>query len=415
MRKSSKKRPFTVRFFNTVEPVAPLYRDLIPCWTARSWRVEVVMSRAEYRAGTEKKWLTEGVKIRWTPGFGLKVHKKFAKFLLMVTYIVTAAFKSLFGPSVDRNLFLTQPPLFFVWGFILKKLRKQPYFIVLMDLYPDVAVQAKLLKAGSLMANLLTRISRFGLRKADGVIAIGRCMKQRLLNYGVAEERIRLIPNWTNPDDILPIPNEENSFRKEKGWQNKFVVLYSGNIGISHYFDDILKVSLRLRKNQDILFVFVGYGQRLQEIESFKKEHGLDNIELLPFQDRDKLSLSLSAGDIHFVSLRAGFEGLVVPSKTYGIFAVGRPVIYQGDPRGEIATLINEEDVGRVVPLDNPGELEETILTYAEDPLPAHDQGIKARRLAGTNYHSRLACEKYSQVLKTASGGPAGGQTFEKV
>ncbi|MFC2155727.1 glycosyltransferase family 4 protein [Acidobacteriota bacterium] len=403
MRKSSKKRPFTIRFFNTVEPVAPLYRDLIPYWIARGWQVEVVMSRAEYRAGTEKEWLKEGVKIRWTPGFGLKAYKKFAKFLLMAAYIITTAFKSLFGPSVDRNLFLTQPPLFFVWGFILKKLRKQPYIIVLMDLYPDVAIQAKLLKADSFMAKLLTRISRFGLYKADSVIAIGRCMKQRLLNYGVAEKRIRLIPNWTNPENILPIPNEENSFRREKGWNNKFVILYSGNIGISHYFDDILKVSLLLRKKPDILFVFVGYGQRLQEIELFKKEHGLNNIELMPFQDRDILSLSLSAGDIHFVSLRAGFEGLVVPSKTYGIFAVGRPVIYQGDPRGEIATLITEEDVGRIVEIDNPDQLEEAILSYAEDPLLAHDQGVKARLLAGTKYHSRLACEKYTQALNLSS------------
>jgi glycosyltransferase involved in cell wall biosynthesis len=415
MRNSSKNRPFTVRFFNTVEPVAPLYRDLIPYWTACGWRVEVVMSRAEYRAGPETEWLTEGVRIKWTPGFGLKAHKKLAKFLLMVTYNVTAAFKSLFGPTVDRNLFLTQPPLFFVWGFILKKLRKQPYFIVLMDLYPDVAIQAKLLKAGSFMAKLLTRISRFGLRKADGVIALGRCMKQRLLNYGVAEERIRIIPNWTNPGDILPIPNEDNSFRKEKGWQNKFVVLYSGNIGISHYFDDILKVSLRLRQNPEIIFVFIGYGQRLREIKQYKETHGLQNIELLPFQDRDKLSMSLSAGDIHFVSLRMGFEGLVVPSKTYGIFAAGRPVIYQGDPRGEIATLIKEENVGRVVPLDNPDQLEAAILNYRLDPLLAYNQGIKARRLAQERYGSQAALEKYSLALKTAFGNPAGGQTFEKV
>jgi glycosyltransferase involved in cell wall biosynthesis len=395
-----------VRIFNTVEPVAPLYRDLIPHWLALGWRVEVMMSRAEYRANSDKVWLTKGVKIRWIPGFGLKAHKKGAKFIIMLSYFVFTSLKSLFGQDVDRNLFLTQPPLFFLWGAILKKLRKQPYFVVLMDLYPDVAIQAKLLRAGSFFAKLLTRISRYGLSRADGVIAIGRCMKQRLLNYGVAEERIRLITNWTNPDAIRTISNEKNSFRQEKGWQKKFVVLYSGNIGVSHYFDDILKVSLQFRQHPDILFVFTGYGQRLSEIKSFKKKHNLENIKLLPFQDRDKLSLSLSAGDIHFVSLRAGFEGLVVPSKIYGILAVGRPVIYQGDARGEIAHLIKEEDVGLVVPIANPGELAEAILTYLNDPLLALNQGSKARRLAETQYNSRLACEKYSQALKIAVRDP---------
>ena len=431
--KKRKDRPFTVRFFNTVEPVAPLYRDLIPYWISSGWRVEVVMSRAEYRADSNREWLTERVapaahdvtkrysskkksshenkisshsstervKIRWTPSFGLKARKKAAKSIIMAAYVTVAAFKSLFGPTVDRNIFLTQPPLFFVWGVILKKLRRQPYFIVLMDLYPDVVIQAKLLKAGSFMAKMLTRISKYGLCRAEKVISIGRCMTQRLLNYGVEKDRIRLIPNWTNPDKILPVPNEENSLRKEKGWQDKFVVLYSGNIGVTHYFDDILNVCLKLRKNPGILFVFIGYGQRLREIESFKQKHNLDNIELLPFQDRDKLSRSLSAGDVHFVSLREGFEGLVVPSKTYGIFAAGRPVIYQGDPHGEIAYVIAEEKVGRVVAPANPEGLEEAILTYLNDPLLAYDQGGKARQLAEARYNSRLACETYSHALKT--------------
>jgi glycosyltransferase involved in cell wall biosynthesis len=398
------KRPFTIRLFNTVEPVNSFYRDLIPCLQEQGWRVEVIISRAQYRSGRQSPWIMGQTRVHWTPDLGQNTGTRFGKLLIMITYGLFAVIRTLFGRTVDRNLFLTQPPLFYLWGSILKKVRGQSYFIVLMDIYPDIAVQAGLFSAGSMLTRFLTRLARFGLQHADGVIVIGRCMQKKVLGMGVPPERIHLIPNWGDPQVNGQNPGPRNKFREEHHWQDKFIILYSGNIGTSHYFDDLLEVARRLRDHPDLLFVFIGNGARHKEIEAYKNRHALANVALLPFQPQERLPETLSAGDVHFVSVRDGFTGLVVPSKVYGIMAAGRPVLYQGVSWGEIALLAAEEDIGCVIPLRNPDALESALLTYVADSALIHRQGEKASRLINGIYGRTQACAAYSAVLCTQPG-----------
>ena len=393
-------RPFTVRLFNTFVPaVTTFYKDLVPYWEALGWRVEVVVSRAEYRAGRSKAWMSPETQVRWTTSFGMDAQGRLSKLIIMLTYIVSAAFYSLFGAHADRNLFITHPPLFYLWGYILRLLRKEPYYVVLMDLYPEVAIQDGLFAEGSFMARFLSRVAHFGLKNADGVFVIGRCMHELVLEIGVEAERIHFIPNWGDQDAIQRVPTEQIQFREEQGWQEKFVVLYSGNIGTSHYFDDVLEVARRLQERSDLLFVFIGHGHRRKEIEAYKDLHQLDNIELLPFQPQDRLPVTLSAGDLHFVSLREGFAGLVVPSKIYGIMAAGRPTLYQGVSWGELALMIDEEACGCVAPLADPDQLQSLLLAYLRDADMLRRQGEKARRLIEGRYGTIHACESYTAVL----------------
>jgi colanic acid biosynthesis glycosyl transferase WcaI len=393
-------RKFTVRLFNTVEPVTTFYRDLIPYWEQRGWQVHVVISRVVYRVGRDEAWRSSQTKVRYTPAWELTAQGRLPKLFIMLAYIFFAALFSLFGPRVDRNVFLTQPPLFFIWGWVLQKLRRQPYYIVLMDLYPDVAIQDGLLAERSLLTRFLLTLSRFGLRHADGLIVIGRCMAQRLVQLGIRQDRIHIIPNWTNEEKVRALPHAENGFRQQMGWQDKFVILYSGNIGTSHYFDDLLEVCNRLREREDVRFVFIGQGQRRREVEHFQAQRQLKNIQILPFQPQKKLTESLGAGDLHFVSLRSAFTGLVVPSKSYGILAVGRPILYQGETDGEIARLIQEENVGQVVALGQPEQLEASILAYLNNPDLASEQGVRARKLAESRYSKEVACARYVEVLQ---------------
>jgi glycosyltransferase involved in cell wall biosynthesis len=175
--------------------------------------------------------------------------------------------------------------------------------------------------------------------------------------------------------------------------------MYSGNIGVSHYFADILQVARRLQNRSELLFAFVGNGRRRPEIETFKAQHQLANIELLPFQPQNKLVQSLGAGDLHFICLRPGFTGLVVPSKIYGVLAAGRPILFQGEKEGEIARLIDEEDVGRVVTPGDEAGLEKAILAYLNDPALTRRQGENGRRLAEGRYSIQEAQSAYTALL----------------
>jgi colanic acid biosynthesis glycosyl transferase WcaI len=391
-----------IRFFNTYEPVSPTYRDLLPFLAQQGISVEVMVSSYEYRPG--RKPLEESlshplIEVIRMPGPSGVVKSRLQKLWATTIFAVVAPLRALFGRSVDLNFFFTQPPLFSLWGIIFRLFRGQPYLYQVMDVYPDVAVQNGMLDKDAFSTRFLSKLSRLSIMQADEVIAIGRCMASFLKEQGIPENRIHIIPNWVSDHDVHPVPREINVLRKELGIDGEFVVLYSGNLGVSHYFDDIVEAARQLRHNEGIQFVFVGDGVRRKEIMTAVKEDALDNILLLPFQSFDRLAESLSMGDVHFISLRSGFEGLVVPSKAYSALGTGRPLIYQGEARGEIARMIEDEQIGTVVPLGDPVKLKQAILTYYENPDILLAQGDRALVLNRGKYSREQALNAYMQAI----------------
>jgi glycosyltransferase involved in cell wall biosynthesis len=227
-------------------------------------------------------------------------------------------------------------------------------------------------------------------------------MEERVLSYGAPRERVDVIRNWADDEAIRPVAAEGNPFRAEQRWEGKFVVMYSGNMGVAHRFDDILEVARRLRDDPSLIFAFIGDGVRRKEIEEARERHGLENVCLLPYQSADRLALSLGAGDVHFVSLREGFEGTVVPSKTYGIMAAARPILYQGGRSGEIARMILDHGIGEVVPERDVDALERVIAALRHDPERTKRLGCRAREVLQRDYSRNAALARYRCVL---SGG----------
>lgn len=388
-----------LRIFNTFEPVIPLYRQLLPHLAAQGFGVEAVLANRRYRPGglraREAPFPVREVPTLAPGGFRTGL----GRLSVYATYSLSAALYSLLSAGVDLNVFLTQPPLFSVWGRVLRRLRGQRYVMVVMDLYPWVAIQARALAPASLTARWAAAAARATLGRAEGVVVIGRCMADRIAALGVAPERIHLIPNWADTETVRPVPVEGNRLRGELGLDGKLVVMYSGNLGISHYFDDLLAVADRLRERQEVVFLVAGGGSRLGEVQAAAREARLSNVRFLGYQRHRDLALSLGAGDLHFVSLRSGFEGLVVPSKAYGVLAAGRPLIYQGSPRGEIARMVAEEGVGEVIAEGDADALEAAIVRGLEDPAWRRRTGDRARHLAETRYSPSSGLAAYTAVL----------------
>jgi colanic acid biosynthesis glycosyl transferase WcaI len=394
-----------IRFFNTYEPVTSFYRDLLPFLSEHGFEVEVYVSASEYRPGRGPlgdSLLKHGVHVKYAPAGRFKLGRTPKKIWPMFTYAVWTAGRTLFGKPVNLNFFLSQPPLFSFWGYILKRIRRQRYYCLIMDVYPDLAIEAGFLKRDSSTARVLVALSRFILKGADSVVVIGRCMSERIKDMGICPEQIRLIPNWANEDRLLPIPRGRNTMRRELGLEDNFVILYSGNMGVSHYFDDLLQVAECCRETEGIRFVFAGDGERRKEIERAKAKHRLNNVLLLPFQPEDRLAEGLSVGDVHFISLRSGFEGLVVPSKAYGAMAVGRPIIYQGSTFGEIGRMVAETKAGTVVPLGDMKALKNTVLMYYENPSLVAKQGRRALEVSRDIFGRKQALAQYKSILADA-------------
>ena len=343
--------------------------------------------------------VVNGVAIRrcWGPSFGRGSF--YGRFLDMASFSILAVVRMMFAPRVETVVFLTNPPLFSLLGALMKRIRKERFVYILMDIYPDIAIHAGVLREGAAVTRFLRRVSRVALRGADRVVVLGDDMREVAIRAGAASEKVVVIRNWADHEKINPLPKESNRLRREWGLNGKFIVEYSGNMGISHFFDDILAVAEELEEYDDIRFVFIGGGMQYREVKSYVASKKLTNVIFTPYQEKSMLSLSLSAGDVHFVSLRPGFEGLVVPSKAYGVMAAGRPMIYQGDGKGEIAKMVRREEIGFVVGPGDRAGLRDAILALYKDKEMGTRMGEMSRRALEAKYSSSVGLAQYSRVL----------------
>jgi len=391
-----------IRFFNTFEPVTDIYRHIVPAIVQRGASVSVFVSRCGYRAGRQRlEDVIGGPDVTVTRLLGPSgwAKSRMHKAIAAVGYALHASLASLFGKAVTTNVFLTQPPLFTVWGVILKKLRRQRLVLVLMDLFPDVLFASGKAKPNSVAARILTWLSRLAWRNADDIVVIGRCTRDLVIAEGIPEDKIHIIPNWADSDTIRPLPHNANPMRNELGLDDKFVVLYSGNMGEAHQFDTILQCARKLRSVDILRFVLIGWGVRRAFVEQRVDDWELTNTRLLDPQPEEKMRFSQGLGDIHFVCLKPEFTGLMVPSKTYGAFAAGRPVLYEGATDGEIARVIDEFEVGTVVPYKDLDAMTRALKEYCEQPQSAQQQGRRARELAEGQLSMQTRVDEYISVL----------------
>jgi colanic acid biosynthesis glycosyl transferase WcaI len=404
-----------VRFFNTYEPVTDFYRDLIPALFAAGLRGEVMVSRADYRTGrgSLREALTpfDSAVTEIPAGFA-QANTRMRKLLVSLSYTLGCMFTTLFGRAAQVNFFLTQPPLFALWGRALRILRGTPYCCLVMDLYPHVLAAHGLLRRNSWAYRLARSLMLGALKSADRVFVIGRCMRDLLVKEGIPADRIVVVCNWANESTIFPIPRSENRLAARYGIRHEFVVLYSGNIGISHDIHTIVGAIERLSSRDDIRFVFFGAGQNFRNLVNEKGIRQLDNLTIDDLQPTELLALSQSLGDVHFVTLRSAFSGVVVPSKAYSALASGRPLIYEGGPDDEVAQMVVDNDVGGVVSPGDVDSLVALIENMADNQTATAAMGQRARVLSEGKYGRRTSVERYVRSLQEIiEGGKSGKQS----
>ncbi len=270
----------------------------------------------------------------------------------------------------------------------------------LQDLYPEVAMRLRVpLVAGPLGVGL--RVLRdAALRRAAANVVVGGGMAAVLRRRNIAADRIEVIPNWCDDDDIRPVAHPDNELRREWGLADRFVVGYSGNLGRGHEFATLFEAALRLRDEPRIAFLFVGGGSRMDELRGAVTAHGLDaSFRFLSYQDRARLRFSLGAADVHWLSLRPELEGLIVPSKFYGIAAAGRPIIAVTAGDGEIAGLVREHGCGVVVAPGDGAAFAAALREFAANPEMVAGMGARARAMLDAQFTRRQAFARWERLF----------------
>ncbi|SDD18852.1 glycosyltransferase family 4 protein [Halanaerobium congolense] len=318
-----------------------------------------------------------------------------------LTFYLLVFFKGLTLKKYDTIIVLSTPPYISLVALALKLFKKSKIIYVVQDLYPEVAIELDIIKSNFLIS-FFKKINKFILKRVDKIVTIGEHMQELLeKSYGkkLIEEKSKMIYNWADGEKIYPI-SKDQTFRKKWGLEDTFVIMYSGNMGNAHEFDTVLEAAENLKHEDQIKFLFVGEGVKKEYIEEYISENNLDNFVFKPYQDKEDLIYSLNTANLSLTTLNSGFEGLVVPSKVYGIMASGKPIIFISNFNNEISDMIENHQIGYNIKIGNSDKLAAIIKKYKEDRdlLKKHSQNT--RKLFEEEFNKEISIEKYRDLLK---------------
>lgn len=387
-----------------------LMTDLAESLVARGVAVTALAGRGRYNGGEQlsARETHRGVMIEraWATNYGKR--SVFGRLADYLSFYLGATWKLWRLPRHDIVMALTTPPLIALIALIIGRLRGMRVVALVQDVYPDVAIALGALPQKGIATRFFHWLNRLTLRGANRIVVLGECMRERIaaiIGDDYASSPIDVIHNWADGDQIRPLANESNPFVAEHELDEKFVVLFSGNLGRVNEFGDILEAARMLDVSRpDIAFLFIGEGVKKIEIENYARRYNLSNVKLLPYQSREMLRYSLAAGDLSLVTLAHGLAGLSVPSKTYGIFAAGRPVLFIGDENSDIARLVNEHHCGAVVAAHDGAALARMIEELADDRELTKRLGANARVLFDERFDRAHAVDAYLKTFEACLG-----------
>ena len=304
----------------------------------------------------------------------------------------------------DKNDLLiakTDPPLISVSCAIIVKLKGAVLINWVQDLFPEVAKELGVSLFDGIVYRIIKGWRNWSLKIAKYNVVLGDIMAKRINNEIYRSESIRVIPNWVIGSEMKPMPSENNNLRDKWGLQEKFVVGYSGNLGRAHDVDTIYSSILALKNYKDIVFLFIGGGAGYDEVRMRVYRDDIDNVVFKPYQNASELAYSLSLPDVHIVSLKPELEGLIVPSKFYGVLSVARPIIFIGDKEGEISLYLKKWQCGLSVSPGDVTSFVESILQLKGSEESRERMSTAALNLYQSKFSIGKSIEQWRSVLNS--------------
>jgi len=388
---------FVNRYFHPDQSATSrMLSDLAFRLAARGVSVAVVTSRQLYedpQAALPGRETVNGVDVHRVAAATRGRSRLLGRALDYVSFHIAAGFELLKMLSRgDVVIAKTDPPLIALVASRAAALRGAVLVNWLQDLFPEVAaVLTPGLIPGWLERALVVARNR-SLRRAAMNVVLSERMRARLLAVGVGASRVKVVPNWANASSVIPQPAASSATRQRLGLEpERFVIGYSGNLGRAHEFDTLIGAARLLRTERQFAFLITGGGAKAEALRDAVRAEGLDSFFFQGYQPEELLSDSLAAADVHFVSLLPALEGLIVPSKIYGILAAGRPAVFVGDPEGDLGKLLTSEDCGIAVPVGDSARLAAELVALRGSPEKLAAMGMKARQLAVSRYTSEHA------------------------
>ena len=330
----------------------------------------------------------------------------------IVSYFFGAMAATFKVGKMDYVFSISQPPilggLLGVWG---KWVKQAKYIYNIQDFNPEQVLAVGYSKS-KLITDIMMHLDKFSCKRSDLIITVGRDLVETVNRRfrGRKVPRTVMINNWTDEKEIYPLPEDHPNvleFKKKYGLDGKFVIMYSGNIGLYYDLENLIKVVERFKPGtktadgREVVFVFVGAGSVLDKLVIYVKEHHMDNVKFIPYQDKADLIYSLNAGDVHWCVNAKGIKGVSCPSKYYGIAAAGKSVLAVLEKGSEIRCIIEEINSGMC---SEPGDYESVTknLTWFIENAGTGEitaMGERSRENLVQNLTRDVSVKKYAEEI----------------
>lgn len=333
---------------------------------------------------------------------------KLSRIRNILTYFLGAMSATFKVGKQDYVFSISQPPilggLLGVWG---KWIKRAKYIYNIQDFNPEQVIAVGYSK-NKFILRLMMFFDKFSCREADKVIVVGRDMvetlKKRFRNKRVPNHTF--INNWIDENVIYPLDRNNKGivdFKKKYNIEDKFIIMYSGNIGLYYDLENIIKIiekfpeGTKTTGGKDVIFAFVGAGSILDKLVKYKEDNNMNNVIFIPYQDKNDLIYSLNAGDVHWCVNAKGIKGVSVPSKCYGIMAAGKPILGVLEKGSECSLIIEETGCGLCCEPGNYADVEKQIKWFIDnaETVKVTEMGLRGREYLVENLTKDVSVNKY--------------------
>jgi colanic acid biosynthesis glycosyl transferase WcaI len=339
----------------------------------------------------------------------LDKNSKISRVKNIVSYFLLANIALLREKETDVIFTISQPPIVGgLIGSLGKFFKRTKHIYNIHDFNPEQAAAVAYTKNG-LILNVAKWIDNLNCRYADHILLLGEDMGETLSKrfHGKNVPSYSVISNWTDEKEIIPLDKTHSAvaeFLSEHNLEDKFIVMYSGNLGLYYDLENIIQVAKEFERDPSIVFLFIGDGAVKNKMQEYVSKEDLKNVLFLPFQPKDFIRYSLNAADVHLVVNQKGIKGVSVPSKIYGVMAAGKPVLGVLEQGSEVDRLISESDCGvRVEPQDYAGIARSIELLRHMDKERLKEMGLNGRTYLEKHLTKATSVNNYRDILNSIS------------
>ena len=385
----------------------------------KQFDITVICVVPSYLGTIEDKYKTQkyykeninGVKVLRIRVPGFSKTKKMSRIKNIVAYFFGALAATFKVGKQDYIFSISQPPilggLLGVWG---KWVNHAKYIYNIQDFNPEQAMAVEYSKS-KIFTRIMMMLDKFSCKRSDLIITVGRDLAETMQKrfHRKKMPKTVIINNWIDEKKIYPLPGNQPKvveFKKKHNLDGKFVIMYSGNIGLYYDLENLMKVIEKFKNakttdGRNVSFAFVGAGSLLEKLIMYKENRHMDNVVFIPYQDKENLIYSLNAADIHWCVNAKGIKGVSCPSKYYGVAAVGKPVIGVLERGSEIRCIIEETNGGLCC---EPGDyvlVEQNINWFIDNAGTRNviEMGNRGRKYLMDYLRKDLSVDKYTQAI----------------